>query len=93
MTKKIWDPDKELARIKQLHKLRMQRRRWNGSCLDKYSVELTDLRQRGASLEELRIFLSQKKRDKSLEKIARSTIQRWLTKNNVVFGTKNPGGE
>jgi len=77
--KKEWNPDVELIKLQALHHLRMQRRTWHGSVLDPYSKELTELRERGASLAELCIFLKSHRVD-----VNRSTVCRWLHKNNAV---------
>lgn len=72
-----WDADRVLSSLQHKQQLRV-RRHWKRSKLDAFTTELTLLRQRGATLGQLRIFLS----DHHL-KVERSTILRWLDKHNV----------
>ena len=77
-TQSHWNADDALASTRTIHRLRMQRKRWYRSRLDAFTEELTTLRQRGASLGELLIFLKAHHLT-----VARSTILRWLKKHNV----------
>lgn len=74
---KSFNADAELSSIRAAIKLR-QRRRWHRSSLDPFTEEITDLRQRGASLTEIKFFL--KNHHLSID---RTTILRWLKKHNV----------
>ena len=77
MANKHWDADTVLHSLQARQQLRRQRR-WHRSQLDPYTTELTTLRERGATLSQMRLFLS----DHHL-KVERSTIMRWLDKHNV----------
>ncbi len=72
-----WDAQSVLASLQRKQQLR-SRRHWRRSKLDAYTTELTSLRQAGATLGQLRIFLT----DHHL-RVERSTILRWLAKHNV----------
>ena len=80
MPKPFFNADTELASIRAAIKLR-QRRRWHRSSLDPFTNEITALRQRGASLQEIRVFLKTHHLT-----VDRSTILRWLKKHNVTQG-------
>ena len=77
MATKHWDADAVLHSLQARQQLRV-RRRWRRSQLDPYTTELTTLRERGATLSQMRLFLS----DHHL-KVERSTILRWLDKHSV----------
>ena len=53
-----------------------KRKRYSTSKLDKYSPEIRALKQEGATLEQIQIWLNGKR-----IKSATSTISRWLAKN------------
>lgn len=72
-----WNAQSVLASLRHKQQLRA-RRHWRRSKLDAYTTELTCLRQEGATLGQLRIFLT----DHHLS-VERSTILRWLAKHNV----------
>lgn len=69
------DPVAEVARLRALVKTRKKVRPYR-SQLDKYGPELQRLRNAGATLDELRLWLSERRIN-----VERSTISRWLSKH------------
>lgn len=69
------DPAAEVARLRALVKTRKKVRPYR-SQLDKYGPELQRLRNAGATLDELRLWLSERRIN-----VERSTISRWLSKH------------
>jgi dTDP-4-amino-4,6-dideoxygalactose transaminase len=74
MTK--FDPDAEVARLKERTQRRRRIGRYYKSRLDKYRSEILAIRNHGASHTEIQMWLRERR-----IKVARSTVSRWLTKN------------
>ncbi|MBD3799452.1 MAG: hypothetical protein IE883_06130 [Epsilonproteobacteria bacterium] len=75
---KKFDAKAEAERLKAKAALR-KRKRYSTSKLDKYKHQILSLRAENATLEQIQIFLGEKK-----IKCAISTIKRWLEKNAQV---------
>jgi hypothetical protein len=72
-----FDADKELQEIRALRKRRRIPFYWRGrSQLDKHSAKLLQLHDRGASANDLRVWLKETQR----LSVDRSTVCRWLQK-------------
>ena len=75
-----FDPDKEVAELKQDSKLRKKRSySQRKSRLDKYHAEIEGLRQRGSTIAEITRWLSKRKRFT----VAESTVHRWLKSKDI----------
>lgn len=73
-----FDAKSEAERLKAKAALR-KRKRYSTSKLDKYKHEILSLRAENATLEQIQIFL----REKRIQ-CAISTIKRWIDKNATV---------
>lgn len=79
MSKKF-DAKSELQEIHQIRKKRRLPRYWRGrSQLDQHAAELLELNDQGASANDLRIWLQERKK----LSVDRSTVCRWLQKANA----------
>ena len=70
-----FDAFAELEEIKRKRQI-SKRKRYSKSKLDKFKFEILKLREAGASLADIQIFLR-----KNRIKVVTSTIHRWLKKN------------
>lgn len=72
-----FDAVSETARLRNKAQLRRQKR-WSRSKLDKWRPEVLALRAEGATLEQIQIWLKEKRIDAEI-----STISRWLKRQHA----------